>query len=344
LIAGSIARATLLAAAFTAAGCAPDPPFKARHFALGTLVEVSIAGVPEDRAQAAAEAVFAEMDEVHRTLHAWRPSTLGRINSRITTGEWFSLAPSALPVLELAARMHQASGGLFDPAVGALVETWGFHGDELPAAPPDPAAIAAVLAQRARMSDLEIDGIRMRAHNTGVRLDLGGIAKGYAVDLGITRLRAAGIQNAIVNAGGDLRAIGDKHGAPWVIGIRHPRQPGLLGTLEVRGDESVFTSGDYERYFDYQGKRYHHIIDPRTGYPADGATSVTVVHDNGAEADAAATALFIAGRTGWQATARALGMKLVMLVDPQGVVHMTPAMAARVHLADPAPAVQVEQP
>jgi len=338
------AATALLAIAGLAGACAPEPPFRARHFALGTLIEVTIDGLPQDQARAAAESVFEEMDSVTRTLHAWKPSTLGRINSRIATGEWFTVAPSALPVLELAGRMYRASGGLFDPAVGALVGLWGFHGEELPVAPPPREKVAALLAAHARMSDLEIDGIRMRSHNPNVQLDLGGIAKGYAVDLGIARLRAAGVRNAIVNAGGDLRAIGDKHGAPWVIGIRHPRRDGLLATIEVRGDESVFTSGDYERFFDYQGRRYHHIIDPRTGFPADGAVSATVVHTNGAEADAAATALFIAGRDGWLATTRALGMNLVMVVDTAGVVHMTPAMAARVHMSDPATVVKIEAP
>ena len=105
----------------------------------------------------------------------------------------------------------------------------------------------------------------------------------------------------------------------------------MLASLEVQGDESVFTSGDYERYYEYQGKRYHHILDPRTGYPSQGATSVTVIHDNGAEADAAATALMVAGPKDWYEVARHMGIKYVMLVDDEGVVHMNPAMAARVH-------------
>jgi thiamine biosynthesis lipoprotein len=158
-------------------------------------------------------------------------------------------------------------------------------------------------------------------------------------------LQEAGIQHAVVNAGGDLRAIGQHGSRPWRVGIRHPRQEGILASVETSPDESIFTSGDYERYFDWQGKRYGHIIDPRTGYPAEGLSSVTVFADQADLADAAATALFVAGPKDWLPVARAMGVKGVMLVDEQGTVQITPGIRNRIHFdTDPPPQVIVSEP
>ncbi len=169
----------------------------------------------------------------------------------------------------------------------------------------------------------------LRSVNPAVQLDFGAYLKGYGVDRAMEALIELGIAHAIINAGGDLRAIGRRPERPWRVGIRDPRGPGVMASLEIEGDECVFTSGDYERYFDYEGVRYHHILDPRSGSSARGTMSVTVVHNNGAEADAAATALFIAGPDGWRETAQAMGIEHVMLVDEAGKVYVTPTLAAR---------------
>lgn len=179
------------------------------------------------------------------------------------------------------------------------------------------------------MEDILLEGDILTSTNPAVQLDFGAFAKGYAIDLAIRRLRGFGIENAIVNAGGDLRAIGSKAGQPWRVGVRHPQGGGVLASIEVRGDESVFTSGNYERYREHEGVRYQHILDPRTGMPVEGVTSVTVIHDNGAEADAAATALVVAGPDDWHRVARRLGIKYVMLVDDGGTVYVNPAMRDR---------------
>jgi thiamine biosynthesis lipoprotein len=183
------------------------------------------------------------------------------------------------------------------------------------------------------MADIQLDGIKMQTNNPALKLDFGAFAKGYAVDRAIEVLREEGIQNAVVNAGGDLRAIGRHGDRPWRVGIRHPRQPGIIASVEVEGDESVFTSGDYERYFDWQGKRYDHIIDPRSGFPAHGLSSVTVFTQQADLADAAATAIFVAGpkQEDWLPVARAMGITGAMLVDEQGGVQITPGIRKRIH-------------
>ncbi|MDH5470086.1 MAG: FAD:protein FMN transferase, partial [Gammaproteobacteria bacterium] len=174
--------------------------------------------------------------------------------------------------------------------------------------------------------DINIKGSILSSRNPRAAYDLGGFAKGYAIDRAIEHLRKRGIENAIVNTGGDLRAIGARNTRRWRIGIRHPRKDDILASINTDGDDSVFTSGDYERLFNVDDVRYHHILDPRTGQPANGTAAVTVVHDNATEADAAATALFVAGPDEWQAIAKRMGIDRVMLVDREGMIIMTPAM------------------
>lgn len=315
--------------------CAPssDQEYARTLVAFGTLVDIQIYGAEPKRAQAALDAVEDEFEYMHRTWHAWQPSALGRVNTLLATTEWFSVAPSIRPLIIRATALSRASDGLFNPAIGNLVDLWGFHQDGPPSGPPPtPQEVAAAVAQRPSMTDLELDGIRLRSRNPGVSLDFGAFAKGYGIDRTIELLRQFGIRNAIINAGGDLRAIGRHGERRWRIGIRKPRGTGILASVAIDDGESVFTSGDYERYFEHEGTRYHHILDPRTGYPATGVTSVTVIHDQADAADAAATALFVAGLEGWQKVARTMGIRYVMLVDTSGKVYMNPAMAERIQI------------
>jgi FAD:protein FMN transferase len=318
-------------------GTREEPVYREQLLVFGTLVDITIYGAETAHAQRAAAAIAADLEQLHASWHAWEPGALARTNQLLATTGRFAANPSVLPLITRAQQLSTASGGLFNPAIGNLVRAWGFHAD-LPAAsePPSAAEIERLLAERPRMEDIVIEGLMLRGTNPALRLDFGAFAKGVAVDLAIERLRDDfDIPNAIVNAGGDLRAIGRRGERAWRIGIRDPRGPGILASVEVDGDESVFTSGDYERYFEHEGMRYHHILDPRTGYPATGVSSVTVIHENAGDADAAATALFVAGPQDWHAVARAMGIRYVMVVDAEGSVHMNPAMAERVRFETP---------
>lgn len=338
--------AFLLACAFVLlAACAKhdDEVRNTRLFTLGTLVDVSLWNVDEARAAQAVQAVEARLNEIHHTWHAWQPSALTKINQAMAKGGPVPITPQERELLLQARRLARASGELFNPAIGRLIGLWGFHSDERPAGPPPPQAeVDKLVAAAPSMEQMDIEEDHVVSHNPAVELDFGGFAKGYAVNQAIEILRGMGIDNAIVNAGGDLRAIGSHGGRPWRIGIRHPAGSGVIAALETHGDESVFTSGNYERYFEYNGVRYHHILDPRTGYPARGSLSVTVVYDDAATADAAATALFVAGPERWREVARDMGISQVMLIDENMTVYMTPEMAARIQFTvEPKPKIVV---
>jgi thiamine biosynthesis lipoprotein len=143
-------------------------------------------------------------------------------------------------------------------------------------------------------------------------------------------ITAAGVRDALVNAGGDLRATGSRGERPWRIGIQAPRGEGELGVIALADGEAAFTSGDYERFRDENGHRLHHLLDPLTGRPAEHTQAVTVIADNGTLADAAATAIFVAGPERWREVAKALGVALALRVDSDGQVSMTDAMRTRI--------------
>ena len=333
-----IGATTLAALALLLAGCSKPEPYSETIIAFGTLVDITVYAASPDAAQAAIRTAETDFQYMHESWHAWKPNTLGRVNLLLPTGEWFAAGPSLLPLIEQSTALSTQSDGLFNPAIGQLIKLWGFQSDDLPQGPPpSPEAIRALLEQRPQMTDLETDGIRLRSTNPAVQLDFGAFAKGYGVDRVIERLRDLGFTDVMINAGGDLRAIGRHGDRDWRVGIRHPDGEGVIASLEIAGDESVFTSGNYERHFEWEGRRYHHIIDPRTGYPADGLRSVTVLHDTGAVADAAATALFVAGPNDWPRIAAQMGVDAVMVIDAQDRIALTPAMAERIRFETETP-------
>ena len=336
----------LLAALSLISGCQSPPSLQQeRLYIFGTLVDISIWGETPERARTAFSTLAEQFRREHDEWHAWRPGALTDLNGAIARGEPHAVPATLMPLLEQSRHLHQLSGGLFNPAIGGLIALWGFHSDEPPNGPPPPSeAIDEWLRQAPSMDDLTFDGLTVTSDNRAVQLDLGGFAKGYAVDRGIEALRAMGIENAIINAGGDLRAIGRRGDRPWRVGVRHPQGEGVLAGIEVSGDESVFTSGNYERYNEHEGVRYPHILDPRSGRPVQGITSVTVIHDNGAEADAAATALVVAGAEQWWRVARSMGIRYAMVAEENGTVHLNPAMLERVRFDGAPPPLAVSAP
>ncbi len=322
----------LLIGLFVTSCTTPEQLYQDNFYVFGTIVGVSIWGVPEERAHQAVNRVAHDFQTMHQRWHAWESSPLVKLNQAIAAGQTQLVQESSLLFLIKQAQLFaRQSDGLFNPAIGQLIQLWGFHQSEFPKTPPpSPQAIATLVAQAPSMADLEITNNRVSSRNRAVQLDFGAIAKGYALDLAIEQFHQQDIQNAIVNAGGNLKAIGKRGNRPWQIGIRHPSGQGVLAAITVMGEESVVTSGNYERFREYNNQRYSHIIDPRNGMPVQDITSVTVIDPSGTRADAAATALTIAGLPDWHRIAKQMELRYVMLVDKTETVYMNPAMAKRV--------------
>lgn len=319
----------LVAAALLAACQRGEPDTEQLTFhAFGTLVDVTLSPAGAYDVEAIESALREELDILHRSWHAWEPGSLGRTNELLALQAEFSAPPSVLPLIERGREMEALSDGLFNPALGRLVAAWGFHQDEAAGPPPDDATLRELLDNPPSMQDIERDGVRLLGRHPDLQLDFGGLAKGLAVERVLETLNELGVQAAIFNAGGDLMTLGRPANRPWRIGIRHP-QGGVLGSIELNAAEALFTSGDYERGYEWEGKRIHHVIDPRSGRPSQGLDSVTVLHTDPVLADAAATTLMIAGPDEWPHYARKMGVDDV-LVTSGSHVEATPTMAQRV--------------
>ena len=316
-------------------GCgAKDPVSRGRVSAFGTVLEVTLIGVDRRRAAEVTRILQTDFSLMENAWHAWEESPVVRMNVLFNEDSPpFAAPPSVLPLLRLSKTLSKQSEDLFNPAIGHLIRAWGFQDRPVECLRPPPAdVIDLVVAARPTMSDITIDGIRISSSNQMVKLDFRAIQKGFAIDQGIARLQELGIDNASISVDGNLRAIGSRDGHPWSVGIRGSEGGGIFATLQIMGNEAVFTAGGYQRNFAWDGRIYHDIIDPRTGYPANGTASVTVLHPSATIADAAATALFIAGPKDWHRVAKKMGIGYVMLTDSEGRVHMNPEMQARVKL------------
>ncbi len=309
--------------------------YRARWYLFGTLVDVEI--VENDRAKA--QRVLADLTTLlrgaHTQWHAWKPGELNDLNQALAQGESFVVDdPHLLKLIHGVRELHASSGGLFNPAIGRVVRLWGFHDDELPKGqPPATQQIERLMADAPSPAALRVEGRRVSSDNRSVQLDLGGYAKGYALGLATDFLKQQGIENAIVNAGGDLSAIGRHPSRAWRIGVRDPQRRGSVASIETHGHEAIMTSGNYERYRLHRGKRFAHIIDPRTGLPADQLASVTVIHADAGLADAAATAISVAGEGRWPEVAAAFGVDQAMVIDNSGRLQLTRPMAERLSLS-----------
>jgi len=331
------------------AACGEKPAYKQQSFVFGTLVEVSVHGEDEAKAKAAVDHVLADFDAMHRQLHAWEPSDLERLNSAIAQGRpgearRIQAAPGLTPLLEDAAR-HSAQGDdLFNPAIGNLIRLWGFHSDTFEPRLPPAAEVERLVKARPSLADLKFEGDTVVSSNPAVRIDLGGYAKGLALDRAAAYLHGQGVDNALVNIGGNIIALGRHGKRPWKIGIQHPRKPGALAMLELRDGEAIGTSGDYQRYFEVDGQRYCHLIDPRTGWPARSAQAVTVLthgRQAGVRSDVASKPIFIAGAAGWRGMASRMNVDDVLFIDAEGRIQITASLSSRLEwvAGTPKPAV-----
>jgi thiamine biosynthesis lipoprotein len=240
-------------------------------------------------------AAFEEVERVEQLMSEWRPSSaISAVN--LAAGK----APVQVPLevvslMQRALSVARATDGAFDPTWAALRGVWDFKTD--PPRLPLKSTLRAAVA-RIDHRKVQIDNDTVYLPEAGMALGLGGIAKGYGIDRAVAILRARGLTRFIVDGGGDLYIAGEKEpGVPWTIGLRHPRGGPLVGELPVR-DAAVVTSGDYERFFELGGTRYHHIIDVRTGMPAQKSVAVSLIAPDATTADAWATGLFVLGPAG----------------------------------------------
>jgi thiamine biosynthesis lipoprotein len=325
--------ALVLAALLAACQPAPEARFE-RLYVFGTLAEIEIREARPEAAQAALAEASARLRQYEQEWHAWEPSDLTRINAALANGESAPAPASVIELVERSRPLTEASGGLFDPAVGGLVEAWGFHTSTFPVhtPPPTESFLEAWRHDPPRLSSVQVRDGQISSSDPRVQLDFDAIAEGAAAEALLEILRRHGIEHALINLGGDVVALGDGAGQPWSISLRDPFD-GVLGGLYLHDGEALFSSGNYNKFrTSPAGARWPHVLDPRTGYPARGAAAVVVVHPDPLLADAAATATFVAGPSGFADMVRRLGLGCAMMITEDNELLVTAAMSARLHL------------
>ncbi|MGR4862991.1 FAD:protein FMN transferase [Caulobacter sp. LARHSG274] len=300
---------------------------------MGATWSVKLVAPPTASAEALTAMVQRELDTVVAQMSPWEPgSDLSRYNAA-AAGTWTALPAAFAQVLACAIDVAERTGGAFDPTLGALVSLWGFGPRPFSGGPPAPAAIAGARAT-AGWRRLVLDGDRLLQPG-GLHLDLNGIAKGFAVDQVAAALDRAGARSYLVEVGGELRGLGAKpDGQPWWVELERPpsadHAPAPRTLVALHG-LAVATSGDYRRFFEHDGRRYAHTLDPATAAPvADGAISVTVLDESCMRADAYATALTVMAPDAALAFATDHGLAaLILTPGPDGLEErLSPALAA----------------
>ncbi len=283
---------------------------------MGTRISVELWHDEPEPAAQCSEKVFGEMRRIEALMSTYLDSSeLSFINNN-----------AAISTLEISAEMHQIiekslyfskiSDGAFDITYASV----GYAYDYRKRQQPSEASVAATLPA-IDYRHIELGSNQIRFRHSGVRIDLGGIAKGYAVDRAIDIVHQCGISQAMISAGGDSRIVGDRGGRPWMIGIQHPRDPSGIALRVPLSETAVSTSGDYERFFIQNGERIHHIIDPTTGRSATNSWSATVTGPNTMTTDALSTTIFILGAAKGLALIESLDGIDAIIIDSAGKLH-----------------------
>jgi thiamine biosynthesis lipoprotein len=259
---------------------------------MGTRVSVELWADDEAQGRALVTAVMDDYRRIDTTMSTYKPdSEISRVNANAAAAP-VVIDAEMFGVIERALQFSVVSRGAFDITYESVGYLYDFHARHRPSADEISARMGAI---DYRHVQLDAANRAIRFSTPGTRINLGGIAKGYAVEHGAAMLRERGVANAILNAGGDTRVLGDRRGQPWIVGIRHPRLGDTVFTRLPIVDEAISTSGDYERFFDEGGHRYHHILNPATGLPTEGVLSVTVVGPDATTTDGLSTTLFVMG-------------------------------------------------
>jgi thiamine biosynthesis lipoprotein len=293
---------------------------------MGTVVQVELWSEDQGAGKAAMAAVMDEMRRIDRAMSTYKEDSEVSLVNRKAAEEPVTISAELFDLITRSLQMSELTGGAFDITYASAGRLYDFRRKIKPSEEALAKALPAInyhhiLFDRKRST--------IKFSQVGVRIDLGGIAKGHAVDRCIALLQARGIKQAIVTAGGDSRIIGDHHGRPWMVGIRDPRQEGKVVAALPLSDAAISTSGDYERYFEANGVRYHHIINPTNGRPVNGVRSVTVLGGDSTTMDALSTSVFVMGVRKGMALVERLAEVEAVIVDANGKMYYSTGLMRR---------------
>ncbi len=296
--------------------------------AFGSVTEIRLPdSAPETALRVESEAQSL-LQMLHHQWHPWEPGSLQHLNEALQQGQGLEVPTDLAQLIEHSIALHELSQGWFDPSAAALIRVWGFHDPDSAEWRTREEDLRGGQWRPPGMASLRIDGLRVSSTAAGLSLDLNAVAEGMATVKLLDILAALDVDDALISMGGDVYALGHRHGQAWRIAVRDPRG-GIVGVIRAADGMAVYTSGTYARYIDDDalGQRHGHIVDPKRGRPARGPVSVTVVHPDPLLADAAATALVASGEAHWESVARAMDLRCLMVIQDDGSIHLSQALA-----------------
>jgi thiamine biosynthesis lipoprotein len=312
--------------------CSPkkESLYRKTMILMDTLVTIHVVADSEETADRAMAKAFQEIGKLDTLLNFFSDKSELALINRNAGVSGVRVSPETLEVIERSVYASEKSGGAFDVTIGPEISLWNFFEKKKPN---DTTVRERLGLVNYKLLVLDQEKSTVGLKKKGMLIDLGAIAKGYGADKAVEALKRQGIKSGLVAVAGDIKAFGLKQdGKPWRIGIRNPRQKGkddeILATVEIT-DMAISTSGDYERFFIVDGERYHHILDPLTGYPARGCQSVSVMAKDGVSTDSFSTAVFVLGPEKGMTLLQQLGFE-GMIVDREGKIHITPGMKDKI--------------
>lgn len=332
----ALALSLLLLAVLSSCTPGGERLFKKSRLSMDTIVTITVASSSETAAEAAIEKAFTETERLAALLSYFSENSEVTAINRSAGVRPVVVSRETFDLVEKALYVSEKTGGAFDITVGPLMDIWNFHDGVLP---PD----SAVQAKRmlAGYRDIKLDSVRKSVFlmRKGMKIDLGGIAKGYIADKVVEVLKKTGIKAGVAAMAGDIKTFGKKpDGKPWKIGVKNPRPLAKDADADILAavsfyDSAISTAGDYERYFIKDGIRYHHILDPKTGYPAGGCRSVSVIAADGVIADGFDNGIFVLGPLKGMSLLKSLGIDGI-IVDSAGAVTFTDGLKGKIEIRE----------
>jgi len=321
-------------------GCSENKIHHDKDFIFGTLIDIKIYGESNITAEKVSNEIFNEFHRLHKLLHPWEKSLITDINNAISENKSILINDSeVISILNNAQRLETQTQTLFNPSIGKLIKLWGFHSnDHNQETIPIHKEIEQLVLSNPSMRSIQINNGVLKSNNQDVQIDLGGYAKGYALDQAKKILANKDIGNALINIGGNILAIG-KHGErDWVVGIQNPRKPNVLATIALKPGWAIGTSGDYQRYIMINNQRYSHLISPKTGYPSNNAQSATILippsKGSGVLSDVFSKPLFITSKENKVKIAKLLNIKNFLIVMDNGSILISESLNKKINWED----------
>jgi thiamine biosynthesis lipoprotein len=321
-------------------GCSDNKIHNEKDFVFGTMIDIKIYGESKINAEKVSNEIFTEFHRLHKLLHPWEKSTITDINTAISKNKPIKINNNeVISILRNVQRLETQTQNLFNPSIGKLIKLWGFHSNDYNRETiPNEDIIQKLLSSKPSMQSITIKNGILKSNNKNVQIDLGGYAKGYALDQAKKILKNNNVNNALINIGGNILAFGKYGERNWVVGIQNPRKPNVLATIALKPGWAIGTSGDYQRYIMVNNQRYSHLINPKTGYPESKTQSATILlppsDDSGTLSDVFSKPLFIAKRENKINFAKLLNIQYFLIMMDDGSILISESLNNEINWED----------